>query len=425
MNIWIVNPFDELPGETDIRHRYWALADTLSDQGHTVTWWSSNFSHRTKDYRRPACSTKPQEDYRRPACSNLKFSLRLVPTSPYARNVSFARLRNHRQYAQRFKKLASASIESGELPPPDRIVVSLPPLGTASAAFAIRKRFGGEVIVDIMDAWPETFYRLFPGQLGRYLMWPLKRSAIGAFRGADRISAVAQVYIDLAKSHAPDKPTHLCYHGIDKEDEGQKTKSKGPNLSDSGQSSPAPHPLKIAYIGALERSYDLETAIQAIQQLSNEGNAVELHIAGAGTQEAALRNLVTRLWTAESKCPVHFHGLLSRTDLHKLLSDCHLGLIPMTQDSHVGIPYKLGDYCAAGLPVISSLDGECREFLETKKAGSYYEPGVVQSLVSVLSDYSRGERDISAEGINSLALAKQWFDRNQTYADLSGFISGE
>ncbi|MGC9453034.1 MAG: hypothetical protein ACP5I4_16490 [Oceanipulchritudo sp.] len=71
MNIWIINPFDELPGDTDIRHRYWALAETLAEMGHTVTWWSSDFSHRHKRYRttpvRPASSSAFTREDPRPA----------------------------------------------------------------------------------------------------------------------------------------------------------------------------------------------------------------------------------------------------------------------------------------------------------------------------------------------------------------------
>ena len=51
MRIWIINPFDELPGDTDVRHRYWSLAETFAEMGHEVVWWSSDFSHRRKVYR--------------------------------------------------------------------------------------------------------------------------------------------------------------------------------------------------------------------------------------------------------------------------------------------------------------------------------------------------------------------------------------
>ena len=297
--IWIINPFDQLPNESDVPLRYWALCRTLAAQGHDVIWWSSDFSHLTKT-KRPPC---PDTD---------GFSVRLIETLPYAKNISFARLKNHRQFAQGFYSNAMAALNSGELKAPDRIVVSLPPLGVAEQAFRIRDALrqcksgkvgtyeghrddpesshintfphsnssnagtpshlptqqSCQVVVDIMDAWPETFYQALPKllrkALGPILLAPMHRSAKRAYQGADKISAVGQSYLELAKKylgqktdqsrscvcHAlgvlqpqhlgteatkettakarryghqpstnnnqqPTTPTHLCYHGTD------------------------------------------------------------------------------------------------------------------------------------------------------------------------------------------------------------------
>ena len=97
-----------------------------------------------------------------------------------------------------------------------------------------------QVVVDIMDAWPETFYQALPKPLrkilGPILLAPLHRSAKRAYRGADKISAVGQSYSRrsprtyLSRSDTPvaldntkqatgvsllQTPTHLCYHGTD------------------------------------------------------------------------------------------------------------------------------------------------------------------------------------------------------------------
>ena len=47
--------------------------------------------------------------------------------------------------------------------PPDKYIVSIPPLQISQAVFQLRKIWGGKVILDIQDAWPETFYRFIPG----------------------------------------------------------------------------------------------------------------------------------------------------------------------------------------------------------------------------------------------------------------------
>ena len=304
--IWIVNPFDQLPNETDVPLRYWALCRTFAEQGHDVIWWSSDFSHLTKS-KRSAC---PDTD---------GFSVRLIETPPYTKNISFARLKNHKAFAQGFYHDAMAGLTSGELKAPDRIVVSLPPLGVAEQAFAIREfinhqsslpREGRlyalqgaprrphshstnpnaqqttsdtttspcEVCVDIMDAWPETFYQALPKPLrkilGPVLLAPLHRSAKRAYCGADKISAVGQSYLDLAqkylsRSDTPvaldntkqatgvsllQTPTHLCYHGTDlsrfrrDKSEGEAVKSESENQHKGRDACPKASSLKTSAI---------------------------------------------------------------------------------------------------------------------------------------------------------------------------------
>jgi glycosyltransferase involved in cell wall biosynthesis len=361
MHIWIINPFDQLPNETDVPLRYWALSRTFAEQGHEVIWWSSDFSHLTKS-KRSAC---PDTD---------GFAVRLIETPPYTKNISLARLKNHKAFADGFYRDAMAGLESGELKAPDRIVVSLPPLGVAEQAFRIRdalrkckSKFQGaerrqdrtrsgpdqvgtyegqrddpepshintfspsnpsnagtpsnpskagsptdpadshqsstishqssqpscQVIVDIMDAWPETFYQALPKPLrktlGPVLLAQLHRSAKRAYRGADKISAVGQSYLDLAsrylgkkwkveksesgkgenqrsdqsspishQSSLPEadqaKPVHLCYHGTDlsrfrrDKSEGEAVKSESKNQHEGRDACPQASSLKTSAI---------------------------------------------------------------------------------------------------------------------------------------------------------------------------------
>ena len=32
--IWVINPFDTLPNESDVELRYWAMCRTFAEQGH-------------------------------------------------------------------------------------------------------------------------------------------------------------------------------------------------------------------------------------------------------------------------------------------------------------------------------------------------------------------------------------------------------
>jgi glycosyltransferase involved in cell wall biosynthesis len=456
MHIWIVNPFDELPNETDVPLRYWSLCRMFVELGHDVIWWSSDFSHLRKVKRKPCPDTNG-------------FSIRLIKTPPYRKNISFARLKNHRTFATGFYDEAIAGIKGGEFKAPDRIIVSLPPLGAAESAFRIRKLVKSQlqkdcqVIVDIMDAWPETFYRVLPRSLrkmlGSVLFAPFHRSAKLSYEEADKISAVGQSYLELAKSYlasskkSPNpsarapivqtssaKPMHLCYHGTDL-DRFQSLK----NDKEYNKSSVNTPPLKAVYLGAMGSGYDLMTIIKVAAQWKAEGRFPwQLHFAGSGSQLEKLKvksrqsglmqedqtNEVSftvnqsssTLHPSRSPARIVFHGSLKKEAVNELLLSADVALVPNRTDSLVACPYKVGEYAAAGLPMLSCLNGEFSELLEKWDAGSNYIENDSGSLYNAFEAYFRHSDLMEQQSSNARKMAEALFDRSRTYPLLAKFI---
>ena len=192
MTVWIVNPFDNLPVEGYRPQRYWLMAEAFARAGHTVTYWTQSWSHAKKAERR-LIKALPSS-----------FALKFVPVPGYRKNICLKRIWSHWRFAKRW---AARVVPS---PPPDLIVVSSPPLFIGCEVRRFCARTGAKYIVDIMDAWPETFERVAP----RWALWWMRRLACGNYRGAAGITAVAQRYLDLAKSYGATGPMYLCYHGI-------------------------------------------------------------------------------------------------------------------------------------------------------------------------------------------------------------------
>ena len=341
MRIWIVNPFDNLPLEGYRPQRYWLMARGFVAAGHRVVYWTSDFSHATK--RKREVARKPDEG----------FAVRLVPSMAYPANVCIRRLVSHWRLARTWKRLAENEAER-----PDVIIASTPPLGLCSAALRYAKKHGVFFVADIMDAWPETFERIVP----KWMLHPMRRMASRIYTQADAISAVAERYIDLARSYGATVPVKLSYHGIEL-GHGDETRVKGNEGT-----------VRLVYIGSFGASYDLETVIDAVKQVPN----ATLDIAGSGPKEALMRKL------AEGCCRIRFHGYLADGEMKKLLHNCDIGLVPMFPDSCVGVPYKLADYAAAGLRIVECLGGETHSLVERFHAGVHYEPRNVGSLVAAL-----------------------------------------
>ena len=476
MQIWVVNPYDQIPNESDLALRYWSLCRTFAEQGHNVIWWSSDFSHRHK-IKRKACDVTDG------------FAVRLVETPPYKKNISLARIRNHKIFAESFYRDAVDGVKSGELEQPDRIIVSLPPLGVAESAFKIRDWINNkeylnskdekssyhskcEVTVDIMDAWPEAFYRLLPKPLrlliGPTLFASLHRSAQRSYQHADKISGVGQSYIDLAQSYLKvqysgsstaettqnnlksmgmQKHFHLCYHGTDMArfesiiDTAKVSKEKNVYLplSKKGLGNLRSGPLRAVYIGAMGNGYDLQTLIGVAERWKSEGILpFQIHFAGKGPQLDQLKERCRVLGLIETvselndnlntppvfslTTPVVFHGFLKKDAVNKLLLTSDVALVTNRPETLVACPYKAGEYAAAGLPIISCLGGELGRLLSDWNSGSDCTEGDTASLYNAFKQYYDDKDLLQEQSLNARKMAEKNFDREKTYAEFTKFI---
>ena len=402
MNVWINNPFDNLPEEGRRAQRYTLLCRALTKAGHRVVFWSSDFSHALKRPRQlPPVYTAPEG-----------FEVRLIPTVPYSDNVGLRRAWSHRRYAATWKRLAESLVEAGTLPKPDLVLTSWPPIETAAVARDFRKRWGCRTVVDIMDAWPENFYRLLPGPawvkelLGPLVFRRAHRAARAAYRLADAVSGVGLTYLDLASRYGCKAPRHLCYHGIMRMNNGASRYS----LDES-------EPLRLIYVGNMGRSYDLFTVVRAVRELIETGEHIRLDLAGTGPREDALREL------AKGCEAIRFYGYLSNEDMQQLLADSDVAVVPMFPDSWVAVPYKLADYTAAGLPMICCLTGETEHLITRYRAGTMYTAGNVEDFKRVLLGYLHRRSRLTREAIASARIARENFMMDDIYPEFVRFLS--
>lgn len=392
MNVWIVNPFDNLPAEGYRPQRYWLMSKAFAAAGHDVVFWTSDFSHASK---------RKREFVRE--CALPGVETRLVPTLPYPRNICLKRITSHSRLAKDWARMAGACGTK-----PDVVVASLPPLGLCRAAMRFAKSCGALFVADIMDAWPETFGRIVPG----FMLAPLKAVARSIYCGADAVSAVAARYGELAKSYGATCPVKCCYHGIEVEngEEGSGKREAGVTSSCSfaEKRETGSGAVKLVYIGAMGESYDLETAIAAVKEMPG----FTLDLAGSGPKEAALRA------QASDRDRIRFHGYLRDDNLKALLRSCDIALVPMFPDSCVGVPYKLADYAAARLRVAECLGGETQSLVERFGAGGHYEPRNVASLKSRLAGLAVGP----AEGWDAQGFVDE-FDASRIMSDYVSWVA--
>lgn len=471
-NIWIVNPFDQLPNESDIPLRFWSLSKSLADRGYNVIWWSSDFSHKFKRARLDCADTDG-------------FSIRLIKTPAYKKNISLSRIRSHLAFSKNFYNEAINDLKINKLEKPFRIIISLPPLGVAESAFKIkdyinklekkeshsrklRPKVTCQVIVDIMDAWPEVFYRIFPKKIKNFIapvfLYLFHRSAMIAYKRADKISAVGESYLEIAraylntqnhilpsipkkkihKTYDLKKPMHLCYHGVNLKRFDSKiilkrlekydklNKEINPNQARNIDSTYKKNAyLQIVYIGAMNSGYDLKSVVSVAAKWNNEGTIpIQIHFAGEGELLNSLKQMSDKIGQSEifdndnnvQKSKIIFHGNLENEEINKLLHASDIGLVTNRSNTLVACPYKAGEYAGAGLPMISCLDGEFNQLLYSWNAGLTYESNNIESLYSAIEKYSKNFDLLKKHSINAREMANYLFDREKTYKNFSKFI---
>lgn len=351
------------------------LADALVAAGHQVTWWVSGFNHRTKQDRVDECTTLQVSE---------RFRICLVPTSSYSQNISLARIRAEGGYASGMLKWAEHEVA------PDVVLLAEPSLFFRRAALETVERTGALLLLDTLDLWPEMFDIALPKWLqsyGRLIFAPLYALRARTYRHARGIIAASRNYLDLSKSwapHLPDDRLHVVYFGVqlDAFRESMDSPKTVPSVCSAPKYS---NEIRLIFASTLGNNYDVSTVLDAAAQLTREGVSFRLFIAGTGPLESAITE---RIKLDESR-NVHFLGNPPADEMARIYSRCDIGISAYVAGSRVTMPIKGFHYCAAGLAVVNSLDGEFRDLLTDTGAGLQYHPGDSTGLATAIMQYAR------------------------------------
>ena len=180
MRIWLVTVGEPLPtdGSNERLLRTGILAGFLVRKGHEVLWWTSAFVHVRKTRR---------------AVENTFVSLAgnyrigMLRSCGYRRNISLARLSDHRGLARKFMELAPRE------PAPDVILCAMPTIELAREAVRYAKGRGIPIVLDIRDLWPDVILDIAPP----WARWPARLFLSSLFRDLREACAGATAIIGI------------------------------------------------------------------------------------------------------------------------------------------------------------------------------------------------------------------------------------
>lgn len=150
--------------------------------------------------------------------------------------------------------------------------------------------------------------------------------------------------------------------------------------------------------GALTRDRGLSQVFQALAILQKRKLEVQLALAGPSISEQYLESLLAEADSVGIRRQVHYHGLLSRSKAQLLQCQSDIGIVTYlpTPNSVAGLPNKLMECMALGLPVICSNFPVYREVAGTTGAGILVDPTqpeqIADAIESLVRDPVRARR---------------------------------
>jgi len=161
----------------------------------------------------------------------------------------------------------------------------------------------------------------------------------------------------------------------------------------------SPDGVNLVYLGNLDGSRGIDTAIRAMRLLKDMRQRARLTIIGTGPNIDQFRSLAVHLGVTDC---VDIMGRLPFYSVQSIMAESHVGLIPhyATNAWNATIPNKLFDYMAIGKPVIVSSARPTRRIVEETQCGMVFQdrdPGSLAETILAMSKRSVRE-DLGKRG---------------------------
>lgn len=398
MKVWILQTGEPLHVDLDIQRpmRAMNLANALTQKGHEVIIWSSDFNHFTKKHRYNKFSSIKID-------KNL--TINLLPSLGYKNNVSVRRLFDHAQLALNLRKHLNGS----ELP--NIAVIGYPPIESAWTLTNFLTKRKIPVILDVKDAWPDILVRGLPDKyrfLGKFLLFPYFKMMRQTFKKASGFSAPSIEFLQwcLQKTGRPKNsidsvlPLTAPKESFSPEEKEEAIKYlESINVLEEV-------PFRISFIGSLSDSFDFKPILSASEVLP-----IQFVIAGDGPNSNSLKQLFINCEN------VILTGRLNSIQSLVLQERSNLMIAPYKDlsDFEMSIPNKFYDYMRNAKPILTSLGGSVENLILIEKIGLRYLNYSSDTLVDAIRNLLQNPRMLHEMKDKSANLYEQRFSYDIIY----------
>lgn len=284
---------------------------------------------------------------------------------PTANQGVFKRLINNISFA------FSASIASLILPPADIVIVSSPSFLSGIAGLLATNLKKGDFIFDVRDLWPDSAAALGLMKKDRRLFRILKLLEKYYYQKAKKILVTTEkIKKQLISENVPAAKIVTLLNSADTTLFRPMTVSRK-NFGFEKKD------FIITFVGNHSRAYDLYTVIESAKILQKYSEIKFLFV-GEGEEK---NNLVREVAKKKIQNVIFLPGQNTPTII-KILNFSDVTLISLIniKNFQEAIPAKTSEYAACGKPIIASIGGGLKKYLEDYQAGLIYPAGNARAL---------------------------------------------
>lgn len=251
---------------------------------------------------------------------------------------------------------------------PKTVIVQSPPLLVAFTCMLFLKSKKRHLILNISDLWPIAGLELGAFKKGfSYRM--LERIEHFNYKRANLVLGQSEEILTHVTSIFPNKNTFLYRNYPD-----FKCPLINYNVSSKG-------PLKIVYAGLLGVAQGI---YKLCEELEYDG--IEFHIYGSGAEQSKIEAFIS----SRPELPIVYHGQVSRHELHKVLLQYDITIIPLLKRIYGSVPSKIFEYAKLGLPMLYFGGGEGETVIKAHELGWVAEAGNYEELNTTIATITQG-----------------------------------
>lgn len=263
---------------------------------------------------------------------------------------------------------------------PKTVIVQSPPLLVAFTCMLCLKSKKRHLVLNVSDLWPIAGLELgaFKKNFSYKMLEHIERFN---YKRANLVLGQSEEILSHVTSIFPEKNTFLYRNYPDFE---------SPELNYN----PSNGKLKIVYAGLLGIAQGIYKLCQELDY-----STIEFHIYGSGAEQSKIETFIVN----HPELPIIYHGQVTRNELHEVLLQYDITIIPLLKRIYGSVPSKIFEYAKLGLPMLYFGGGEGETIIETHELGWIAEAGNYKELNSVITSI---KSDLISESLRQKIIEK-------------------